>query len=579
MQKEIYEYIRKTTNDPIIEWRVCPLSGEDFPIFQSDKKFYEKISPVYNWVKKIIPFPTLAPTERERRKLTRRNIRKLYKRTCSSTWLPIISMYAPESPYKHIWSNKAWWSDNRNPCEYGKEFNKDISALKQFYELLREIPQLWIINDDGVHSENCAYCCDFSYSKDSYLVTWSWRTELCMYADNVNDAKWVIDSHSTNNSENAYECIACDKVFTCFYLTNSFNCAQCWYGFDLQWCTNCIWCVGLRNKQYQILNKQFTKEEFEKQLKKIQEQWRVWLKNAYQKLLEQSVHKSMYNLDTQDCIWDNLVKGKNMIFCNDVWRGKDCKRFFAWDTPIYCQDIIQSGQCELCYESITPDDSFWCAFTLRCWKCTRVFYSDNCHGCTDCFLCSWLKNMSYCILNKQYTKAEYEDLVPQIIDHMEEAWEWWEFFHPEYSPFAYNWSVAQEYYPMTKEWALKSGYSWRDKEYPINIPEGIESIGANIIPSGINQVSDDILKKAIICEISGKPFRILKEELSFYRKHGLAIPKKHPEIRHQERLAQRPGRKMYVRTCDRNWERMLSTFPQNASFPVYSEKEYLKEIQ
>ena len=31
---------------------------------------------------------------------------------------------------------------------------------------------------------------------------------------------------------------------------------------------------------------------------------------------------------------------------------------------------------------------------------------------------SSLRNKSYCILNKQYTKEEYEELVPKIIEHM-----------------------------------------------------------------------------------------------------------------------------------------------------------------
>jgi hypothetical protein len=30
----------------------------------------------------------------------------------------------------------------------------------------------------------------------------------------------------------------------------------------------------------------------------------------------------------------------------------------------------------------------------------------------------------YCILNKQYTKEEYEELVPKIIEHMKKTGEW-----------------------------------------------------------------------------------------------------------------------------------------------------------
>ncbi|MDP2670454.1 MAG: hypothetical protein Q8O99_06085 [bacterium] len=51
---------------------------------------------------------------------------------------------------------------------------------------------------------------------------------------------------------------------------------------------------------------------------------------------------------------------------------------------------------------------------------------------------------------------------------------------------------------------------------------------------------DSIINKIILCEVSQKPFRIIKQELEFYRKHDLPLPRKHPELRHQERLAQRP---------------------------------------
>jgi hypothetical protein len=59
------------------------------------------------------------------------------------------------------------------------------------------------------------------------------------------------------------------------------------------------------------------------------------------------------------------------------------------------------------------------------------------------------------------------------------------------------------------------------------------------LPDTIQEVHDDILKVAIICEISDKPFRIIPQELAFYRKHNIPLPKKHPDVRHLERMALR----------------------------------------
>ena len=46
MQKEVYEFISKQANDPIVEWRTCRRTGEEFPIYQGDIDLLNKIYPV-----------------------------------------------------------------------------------------------------------------------------------------------------------------------------------------------------------------------------------------------------------------------------------------------------------------------------------------------------------------------------------------------------------------------------------------------------------------------------------------------------------------------------------------------------
>ena len=49
-------------------------------------------------------------------------------------------------------------------------------------------------------------------------------------------------------------------------------------------------------------------------------------------------------------------------------------------------------------------------------------YTDNCvENCNNLFGCIGLRNKSYCIFNKQYTKDEYETTVANIITHMQET--------------------------------------------------------------------------------------------------------------------------------------------------------------
>ncbi|MBU1757666.1 hypothetical protein KKG31_00495 [Patescibacteria group bacterium] len=48
-----------------------------------------------------------------------------------------------------------------------------------------------------------------------------------------------------------------------------------------------------------------------------------------------------------------------------------------------------------------------------------MLYCESCDACENCFGCVSLRNKSYCILNKQYTQEEYENLVVKIIEHMQ----------------------------------------------------------------------------------------------------------------------------------------------------------------
>jgi DNA-directed RNA polymerase subunit M/transcription elongation factor TFIIS len=51
--------------------------------------------------------------------------------------------------------------------------------------------------------------------------------------------------------------------------------------------------------------------------------------------------------------------------------------------------------------------------------------------------------------------------------------------------------------------------------------------------------------------------------LEFYRKHNLPLPRKHPDIRHEERLKQRPSRELHLRKCDKCGKEMVSVYQKD----------------
>ena len=159
---------------------------------------------------------------------------------------------------------------------------------------------------------------------------------------------------------------------------------------------------------------------------------------------------------------------------------------------------------------------------------------------------------------------------------MQKTGEWGEFFPSSLSPFGYNETVAQEYYPFSRDVALQHLYNWSDYEAPF--PKVEKIIPASKLPDDITKIPDDILNWAIECEVTKRPFRIIKQELEFYRKHNLSIPRRHPDQRHLDRMALRNPRKLFERKCDKCGKDMITTYAPDRPEKVYCEECYNREI-
>jgi len=86
------------------------------------------------------------------------------------------------------------------------------------------------------------------------------------------------------------------------------------------------------------------------------------------------------------------------------------------------------------------------------------------------------------------------------------------------------------------------------------------------------------LNWAIECEITKKPFRIIKQELEFYRKYNLPIPRRHPDQRHLDRMSLRNPRHLYTRNCDKCKKEIQTTYSPERPEIVYCQDCYEKEV-
>ena len=139
--------------DPIVQTKTCHHCQSSFAITQWDLDFYAKISPTFDGQKFQIPTQTLCPDCRQRRRLSFRNERNLYRRSCDASGKQIISIYSPDKPYK-VYDQKIRWSDSRDPMSYGRAFDFSRSFTEQFGELIREVRK---VGSSSIGSEGLDY--------------------------------------------------------------------------------------------------------------------------------------------------------------------------------------------------------------------------------------------------------------------------------------------------------------------------------------------------------------------------------------------------------------------------------------
>jgi hypothetical protein len=178
-------------------------------------------------------------------------------------------------------------------------------------------------------------------------------------------------------------------------------------------------------------------------------------------------------------------------------------------------------------------------------------------------------------LNREYPQKDYRHLTAQIIEEMRRDGTWGEFFPASLTPFAFNETMAKDWFPLTETEASRRGYRWKSGEEMPNVTKIISAID---LPEQIEEIPDDVLNWAIRCEITNRPYRIVKKELEFYRAMHLPLPHHHPEERHRMRLLRRHQRKLFTRPCMKCGKDMETTYAPERPETVYCEECYLKEV-
>ncbi len=531
--------------------KVCVNCSESFLITESDKVFYQKIE---------VPVPTHCTKCRLKRRLAFRNERTLFKRECDKCKRHIISFFEPNRPFP-VYCSECWWKDDWDPRDYGQDVDFSRPFFEQFRELMMKVPKVGMLQ---LNNENCEYNALVAYSKNTYMSPGSYFLEDCYYLKKCQYSKNSMNCAYLDRCELMVYSINCNGCYSCSYLVNCRNCVDCSYMENSSACQNCFMCSDVANKKFCFKNKQYSQEDYQK----ILEQYKVRSVDEIRKEFEEfkvGVPKRFQNqMNCENSKGDYLQNCKNAEECYDCFAVEDSKYIVESAEVKDSMDLsYHDKNIELCYEGCSGGES---NYNLRFSFCTIAspnstymyccFYMSDCFGCDSSHL--KLKN---CILNKQYSEAEYKVLKEKIIEHMRKTGEWGEFFPISLSLYPYTHTMAQDYFPHAEK---KDSLSYRPATF--------------VLPNFINETPDAVIKEILACEKCGKNYQIIQAELNLARKLNQPLSKFCADCRQKELVSYKNPRKLYERKCAKCSVDIQTTYSPERPEAVYCEKCYLAEV-
>lgn len=141
---------------------------------------------------------------------------------------------------------------------------------------------------------------------------------------------------------------------------------------------------------------------------------------------------------------------------------------------------------------------------------------------------------------------------------MLERGEWGLFFPIEHSPFCYDDSAAQDFFPLTREELKNKGWKISpDQETPIPVTKN----------------SDDKF-----CEICDRPYRVIDAELKLYKKFNIPPASECPDCRLTRKLKTRSPYQLDEKICQLCENPVLTNISSSSAKVIWCEPCFIKEV-
>lgn len=395
-------------------------------------------------------------------------------------------------------------------------------------------------------SENCDYGDITTVSKDCYMCFNSGNCRNAYYCEDSRALNDCTDCSFCENCELVYECVDCDGCYDSDYCQDCHNCRNIKFSYDLRRCRDCVGCAGLRDKQYFIFNKKYTRAEYEKALENLDISNEKTVAEIYEKLEElkrKTPRMFVHQFDTQNCTGDYIYHSKNCHMCFDTRHTEDSGYITQANLDMGTKDSFDCGPIptgmDLCYDVAYSHYLFNCKHLYWCGNIKDSEFCTNCFECEHIFGCHYMqhKRDGFYILNQKVDENYYRGIIPEI-----------------------------------KKILLEQGiYTLYDLIFKDLSRDPSKNAGKKL-----EKITDSELKRK--CEICGESFELFPVELKFYKKHEIIYPVYCPSCRDIQRFNLRNERKMYKRVCDSCKNTLISTYPPDSEYIVYCLPCYWKHI-
>lgn len=498
-------------------------------------------------------------------------------------------MYAPEAPYE-VYCPPCWWSDNWDSLDYGRDYDFSRPFFEQFNELWHQAPMLGL-SLDLTTTKTSPHNNHAGHLKNSYLLFHADYAEDSAYGFFHFHTKSVFDSSAIMQSELCYDMTNTYRSNHCIsgqnQVVESLDCA---FVRDVQGCQNCFASANIRNQKYQFFNQQLSKEEYQEKIK----QYDLGSYKDYTRAKKDAQNhwkkyppKPYYEEFNVGSTGNYVFQSKNCKECFEVVAAENCKFMLlvAEPTAKDCYDIFSWGNnLQLSYEcSSTGENTSNLKFAQESGLGQiNAEYVKLSTGGSNHFGCVAMKKGDFVIFNKKYDEKTFHGLKNKIIKHMDKMpyvdkagriYKYGEFFPIELSPWTYNETMANNFFPLSKEEITKNGYKWREEEKR----EHESTIKAADLPDHIKDAPENILNEIVGCSTCSRGYRITQMELDFLKHMNLPLPRECPFCRINEKI-NRWVKNMRVldRTCDKCGTPFKTAFDQEEASVIYCKNCYLQ---